>query len=145
MKHIQVVSVRLVRESTVSYEPRQLTGSKHAYQLFRQLLENLDREAVWVACVNTKSEVNCLSQVSLGSLDSSSANPREVFKVAILSNAAAIIIAHNHPSGDPTPSPEDHRFTQLLKEAGTMMGMKLLDHLILGEGSYYSFADSGTL
>jgi DNA repair protein RadC len=74
-------------------------------------------------------------------------HPREVFKVAILSNAAAILCGHNHPSGDPQPSQEDQRLTRRLVQAGQVLGIDVLDHVIIGDGTadYYSFADQGIL
>ena len=74
-----------------------------------------------------------------------SVHPREVFKQAIVANAAKIIVAHNHPSGDSAPSREDRNVTKMLKDAGEIMGIELVDHIIIGDGNYYSFSDSGTL
>jgi DNA repair protein RadC len=68
-----------------------------------------------------------------------------VFKPVILMNASAVLLAHNHPSGDPTPSQEDHALTGRLKDAGVLLGIAVLDHLVLGDGRYHSFADHGTL
>ena len=83
--------------------------------------------------------------VSVGSLTASLVHPREVFKVAILANAAAIICCHAHPSGDPTPSAEDTAITQRLREAGELLGIGLLDHVVFGDDRYVSFADEGLL
>ena len=84
--------------------------------------------------------------MSIGSLTASIVAPREVFKVAILANCANILIAHNHPSGDCQPSKEDRAITQRLKEAGALLGINVLDHLVIGaEGRYFSFADEGLL
>jgi DNA repair protein RadC len=79
--------------------------------------------------------------VSIGSLQSSIVHPREVFRSAVRVAAAAIIVAHNHPSGDPQPSCEDRAVTTRLQEAGALLGIQLLDHLVLGESSFYSFAE----
>ena len=84
--------------------------------------------------------------VSIGTLYSSLVHPREVFKTAILSNAASIILFHNHPSGDPEPSTEDTTITKRIKEAGTLMGIELLDHVIIGsEGRFYSMKEQGII
>jgi DNA repair protein RadC len=118
-----------------------LGNSQGAYELFRSVMEDLDRESFWVACLSAKNAVNCLSQVSLGSLEAAAVHPREVFKVAILANASGIIVAHNHPSGDPEPSHEDRKMTFSLQQAAGMLGITLLDHLVVGDGRFYSFAD----
>lgn len=78
-----------------------------------------------------------------GPLDTLLVHPREVFKAALLANAAAIVVAHNHPSGDPTPSPDDMEMTRRLVAAGGVLGMSVLDHIIVGHGGYYSFHEGG--
>lgn len=83
--------------------------------------------------------------VSVGSLTLSIVHPREVFKGALLANAAAIVFAHNHPSADPTPSTEDIELTKRLKECGELLGIRVLDHVVMGDTRNYSFADHGTL
>jgi DNA repair protein RadC len=83
--------------------------------------------------------------VSIGSLNQSIVHPRDTFKTALLSNAAAILCIHQHPTGDPTPSSEDIAITRRLKEAGEIMGIKLLDHIIIGDGEYLSFVERGLL
>ena len=80
--------------------------------------------------------------VSTGSLNQSIVHPRELFKTALLSSAAAVILLHNHPTGDPTPSTEDLTITRRLMEAGDMIGIKILDHIVIGD-TYYSFAERG--
>ena len=91
-----------------------------------------------------KNRIICIDLVSIGSLNQSIVHPREVFKTACLSNAAAIILVHQHPTGDPTPSSEDIAITRRMKEAGEIMGIKILDHIIVGE-SYMSFVEAGLL
>jgi len=145
MRHIPVVSLRLVREKTVPYETHSLADSKHAHELFRTLVEDLDRETLWVVCLDTKNRINCLSQVAVGTLNASLAHPRELLKVAILANAAGFILVHNHPSGDPAPSAEDRLLTQRMREAGNILGISLMDHIIIGHDRYYSFADARDL
>lgn len=145
MKRISMVSLRLVRERTVPFQTRKLCDSQSVYELFRKMAEDLDREAIWIACLDTKSHVTCLSQVSLGTLNSAPAHPRELLKIALMANANAIITVHNHPSGDPEPSPEDRNVTTQIKSASQILGIQLLDHLIVGDGRYYSFADQGDL
>ena len=96
-------------------------------------------------CFNTKNAVVGAFEVSKGSLNSSIVHPREVFKRAILSNANAILVAHNHPSGDLNPSSEDINMTKRLESAGDIIGIKVLDHLIVGENNFYSFKENSQM
>jgi DNA repair protein RadC len=91
-----------------------------------------------------KNRILAVDICSIGSLNQSIVHPREVFKTALLSSAAAIILLHNHPSGDPTPSSEDLEVTRRLREAGELIGVKVLDHLVIGT-SYYSFVERGII
>src|ERR1019366_2795776 len=86
-----------------------------------------------------KNRIIAVDLISIGSLNQSIVHPREVFKTALLSNAAALILVHQHPTGDPTPSSEDISITRRLKEAGEIVGIKILDHIIIGDGEYLSF------
>ncbi|MGI6285322.1 hypothetical protein MHOCP_05010 [Moorella humiferrea] len=101
----------------------------------------LDRENFRTVSLNTKNQVIGIDNVSVGSLNSSPAHPREVFKNPIRRSAAAIILAHNHPSGDPTPSQEDIMVTRRLVEAGRILGIEVLDHLIIGDGHFFSLKE----
>ena len=97
-------------------------------------------------CLTTKHRPLAWHELSRGTLDATLVHPREVFKVAFLANAAAILIAHNHPSGDPEPSGDDLSITRRLSEAGKLLGVELLDHLIIGhDGRYYSFSEAGRM
>ena len=100
--------------------------------MIKEKIEGLDREQFIIACLNTKNEPTGISVVAVGSLNKAIVHPREVFKTAILSNAASIIAFHNHPSGDP-PSQQDIQLTNRLYEAGELLGIKLLDHPIIGD------------
>ena len=91
-----------------------------------------------------KNRLSCVDRVAVGSLNSAIVHPREVFKTALLSSAAALILIHNHPSGDPTPSREDLELTGRLKEAGELLGIKVLDHVIIGD-TYVSLCERGLL
>ena len=103
------------------------------------------KEQFVVVLLNSKNKVIGTEVISEGTLTGSVVHPREVYKPAILQNAAAIAVAHNHPSGDPTPSGEDKRLTTMLQDAGRAIGIPLLDHLIIGDGAYYSFQEAGAL
>lgn len=99
-----------------------------------------------VLLLNGKNRLIGINTVSSGSLTASLAHPREVLKPAILANTAAIIVAHNHPSGEPTPSQEDMEITKRLLVAAELRGIRLLDHIVLGDNSrWYSFQDEGLL
>lgn len=145
LKRINVVSIKMVRESSVLYNIRRISEPKDIVDLGKKFLDELDREELIVACLNAKNEVNSINVVSIGSLNNSIVHPREVFKTAILSNAASIVMIHNHPSGDVTPSKEDKEITLRIKESGIILGIKLLDHIIIGNDTYYSFKEHGDI
>ena len=109
------------------------------------LLQDEPGEVFAILCLSTKHRVIAYHEVSRGTLDATLVHPREVFKAALLSNAASIILTHNHPSGDPTPSPDDHQLTRRLVDAGRLIGVDVLDHIIVGDTRYYSFKASGCM
>ena len=133
-KRINIVSIKMVKESSFLYQTRTISSPKDAYEMIKEQLEGLDREQFIIACLNTKNEPTNITVVSVGSLNKAIVHPREVFKTAILSNAANVIAFHNHPSGDTEPSQQDIQLTNRLYEAGELLGIKLLDHLIIGDG-----------
>ncbi|MGH9385876.1 MAG: RadC family protein [Vicinamibacterales bacterium] len=96
-------------------------------------------ERVGVMLLDLKRRVIRTAILSIGSLDNSMAHPREIFREAVAVSAAGVVVFHNHPSGDPTPSPHDRQVTHRLMEAGEVMGIPLMDHIILGDGRYFSF------
>lgn len=102
-------------------------------------------ECFYVLLLNTKNRVMDLQQVAEGSLNSAIVHPREVYAPAVAAHAASLIVAHNHPSGDPYPSMEDRNLTAVLSKAGDALGLPLMDHLIIGDGRYYSFKEHGAL
>jgi DNA repair protein RadC len=109
------------------------------------VLRDEPSEVFAIICLSTKHRVIAYHEVSRGTLDATLVHPREVFKAALLANAAAIILAHNHPSGDPTPSADDVGLTRRLVDGGTLLGVDVLDHIIVGDGRYYSFKEGGRL
>ena len=133
-KRINIVSIKMVKESSFLYQTRTILSPKDAYEMIHEQLEDLDREQFIIACLNTKNEPTNITVVSVGSLNKAIVHPREVFKTAILSNAEIIVAFHNHPSGETTPSQQDIQLTNRLYEAGELLGIKLLDHLIIGDG-----------
>lgn len=108
-------------------------------------LRSETHERFLVLLLNTKNRVIQTEQIAEGSLNSAVVHPREVFAPAITAHAAAILVAHNHPSGDPTPSREDRNLTRVLAKTGEIMGIPVLDHLVIGDGVYYSFKEHGEL
>jgi len=135
--------VCLVPESRQAGPLVMIRDSTGAAAALRPFFAGLDREQFLVACLDAKHAIIGVNVVSIGSLTLSIVHPREVFKPAILLNAHALIAAHNHPSGDPSPSAEDRTLTARLRQAGELIGIALLDHLILGDERTYSFADQG--
>lgn len=115
--------------------------------LLRQYLTDVDREHFVVVLLNRKNQVIGINTVAAGSLTAAIVHQREVMKPAVLANAASIILVHNHPSGDPSPSAEDQQLTTRLVQAGRILGITVVDHIIIGDGTerYYSFADAGRL
>ena len=144
-KRINIVSIKMVKESSFLYQTRTISSPKDAYEMIKEQLEGLDREQFIIACLNTKNEPTNITVVSVGTLNKAIIHPREVFKTAILSNAASIMAFHNHPSGETTPSQQDIQLTKRLYEAGELLGIKLLDHLIIGDGSFTSLKEKGYL
>ena len=144
-KRINIVSIKMVKESSFLYQTRQILSPNDAYEMIKEQLEGLDREQFIIACLNTKNEPTNISVVSVGSLNKAIVHPREVFKTAILSNAASIMAFHNHPSGETTPSQQDIQLTNRLYEAGELLSIKLLDHLIIGDGTFTSLKEKGYL
>ncbi|MEK4108614.1 MULTISPECIES: JAB domain-containing protein [unclassified Paenibacillus] len=117
-----------------------------AVEITNKYIVDEDREVLLIMVLDTKNQIIAIHRCHMGSLSASIAHPREIFKAAILNNAASIIIAHNHPSGIVTPSEEDIKLTQRVAECGEIMGIELLDHLIVGwQEGYYSFKSSGLL
>ncbi len=135
--------VTLVRDSRATAPSLPLLTSVGAADLLRPLFAHLDREQFLVCGLDAKNCIIGVNLVSIGSLTLAIVHPREVFKPLILMNAAGWICAHNHPSADPTPSQEDRVLTSRLRQGADLLGISLLDHLILTDKEYYSFADQG--
>ena len=142
-KRISIVSIKMVREASVLYDIRKIDSPKDGAELGKRFLQDLDREQLIVCCLDTKNQPTAINVVSVGSLNTSIVHPREVFKPAILSNSASIILFHNHPSGDPEPSKEDISISERIKESGIILGIKLIDHIIIGNDSYCSLKEGG--
>jgi len=122
-----------------------ITGSAQLFNHMRERLHGMRREAFFVLLLDTKHHVIREDRIAVGSLNESIVHPREVFKGAIQESAAAVLFVHNHPSGDPTPSSQDRALTERLCRAGEIIGIEVLDHLIVGDQGYFSFAEEGLL
>ncbi|MFQ5599533.1 MAG: DNA repair protein RadC [Candidatus Krumholzibacteriia bacterium] len=122
---------------------RVVDGPEDVAKLLMPALRDLDREHFVAVLLTTKNQVIDVVTVSIGSLSASLVHPREVLKPAIQASAAALVVAHNHPTGVPTPSREDVEFTQRLGRCSDILGIRLLDHVIIGDGTYESLRASG--
>jgi DNA repair protein RadC len=144
---IQVYRLRLVREAQLDYEPitHPLAAERIVRHIATKLLDGLDREAGLVLALDSRNRPIGCHVVSIGSLSASLIHPREVFKFAILANAASLIFAHNHPSGDPTPSKDDIELTRRLVNAGQLLGIEVIDALITGYDTLLSFKEKGLI
>lgn len=143
MKRIQHVRIEMVKEKSDLYDSNIVRTHHDAHRIVSQFLANVDREHFIVLCLDSKNKVNAINTVHVGSLSASVVHPREVFKPAILANAASVIVAHNHPSGDPTPSREDIDVTKNLQQGGEYLGIDILDHIIVGDGRFVSLKSDG--
>lgn len=142
MYSIPVYKVSLVKESSVKISGERFRNALDTAKMLSKYFHGVDREHFVVIALNSSNRIIGINTVSIGSLNSSIVHPRETFKAPILCNAAAIILAHNHPSGDTQPSWEDRQITTRLKSAGELLGIKVLDHIIMGEGlDYFSFTE----
>jgi len=121
------------------------SNSRELYQRYRARFFAANKEHFFSLHLNSKNQLIREVLVSIGSLSTSVVHPREVFAPAVRDSTAALIFIHNHPSGDPAPSREDRDCTQRLIHAGQILGIRVLDHIVLGHDDYYSFADAGLL
>lgn len=138
---------RLAKET---YAQAKIDTPELVYELLSAEMRGLHKESLRVLLLDTRYRLIRTEQVSLGSVNESIAHPRDVFRPAVISSAYAVIVAHNHPSGDPSPSQSDHSLTRRLTEAAELLQIKLLDHIIIGapaEGRlpYFSFREAGVL
>ncbi len=135
---------RRVRVESSGAISKRIANSADVARTFAFLSE-VDREQFVAVYLNARNKILSFQIVSVGTLTGSLVHPREVFKGAILANAAAVVLIHNHPSGDANPSGEDLTVTKRLVDAGELLGIRVLDHLILGDPGYVSMADRGLM
>lgn len=126
-------------------ERDRLSTPRDVYERMRLRMRDLPHEEFHVLLLNTQNQILRDVQITRGTLDASLVHPREVFRPAIAEAAASVILVHNHPSGDPTPSAEDRAVTRQLRAAGRTIGIEVLDHVVVGEGRYVSFVEAALL
>jgi DNA repair protein RadC len=119
--------------------------SRDAYEIFRSTLGDRPYEEFWIILLNKANKVLKKCNISEGGISGTVVDPKKIFKISLDHHASSIILGHNHPSGVVTPSEADQRITKKICEAGAMLEVTVLDHLIIGDDSYYSFADDGAL
>jgi DNA repair protein RadC len=140
MKNVAFYSIKLVKEKTSRYDIVAIKNPQTVYDSIMKIinLEEKDVENLILVALNTKNYINGVFTVSIGSMNSSIVDVRSIFKDALLCNANSIILAHNHPSGDSTPSDEDIDITKRVEECGKILNINLLDHMIIGHGGKYT-------
>jgi len=149
-KFISTYRVTLIKDRQLPFESCRLNNSAQAQPLIKSLIEmygQADREQLCVLMLNAKNEIIGLNIVSTGDVSSATVTPRELLKPAILTNSSALILCHNHPSGDVSPSPEDLAATKRIVHASKIMGIVVHEHLIISmfDDQYFSFADQGII
>ena len=142
LKEIEIRYKRKAVDSDIIGETA--IGPEQIVSLFRDL-QNETKEKFIIINLDGKSKIACFEVVAIGSVNSIMLRPMEVFRTSIIINAAAAIVVHNHPSGDPEPSPQDIEFTKKLLRLSKDLGLRLLDHIIIGFEGHYSFNDKGLL
>lgn len=138
------VRVMLVREGRKRLQVA-ISSPAMAYMFLRPKAQRLDREHFWRIDLDARNQIISYEVVSIGTLTASLVHPREVFVGALLNKAAGIIVAHNHPTGETGPSKEDRETTRRLVAAGELLGVPVLDHLVIGDGTYFSFKERGLI
>lgn len=139
--YVPLVRLTMVKEKELPYGVKRINEPELVAELAGQILKDADREYLLVISVDARSKPLAVEIVSIGTVNVSLAEPREIFKHSILNNAAGIILVHNHPSGDCEPSREDRRLTKRIEKCGELLGIEMYDHVIIGDG-YYSFREN---
>ena len=128
-----------------SLNRKKVSCSQDVYSFFRPLLQDSSYEEFWILLLNRGNKILSSICISQGGLSGTVADPKKIFKTALENYAASVILCHNHPSGNIRPSDSDIRLTQKLKKAGSFLDLPVVDHIIIGENNYFSFADDGLL
>lgn len=143
MPYSQKIEYKLVRETESIYSAT--ISSARDVATWWKKLEDSDTEKFITICLDTNNHIICFDLVTNGTVDQAHVHIREVFKSAILTGATSIIVVHNHPSGKCKPSSADTLLTKNIQEAGELLGVKVLDHIIIGVDEYFSFMDTGIM
>jgi len=143
MRYAVRLDTKLIREKDFPYSEADLSGTKQVVE-FARSLQDSDVEQFLVLYLNARNKLNCIS-VQMGTVNQAVVYPREIVKHCILSNACAVILVHNHPSGHVRPSEQDIRLTRSLSEVCRMLDIQLHDHIIMGNGNHYSFREDGMI
>lgn len=139
-KRVSIIHTEIVRDGSFIFKERFMHTPELAAKMMAEFIKGADKEKVYAVCLNKKCEPLSVELVAIGTSSSAMVGVKEIFKAAFLVNAESIIIFHNHISGFAEPSIDDKRLTARLKEAGELLGIKLQDHIILGDnGAFYSF------
>jgi DNA repair protein RadC len=133
------------RRGAEALDRKKITSSRDVFEYFAAIFGDHTWEAFYILLLNRANKVIRHIQISEGGISGTVADPKKIFKIGLENNATSVILCHNHPSGSVKPSDADIKLTRKLKSAGEMLDMPILDHLILGDEKYYSFADEGTL
>ena len=144
-KRVGIVHLEMVKESRCLYGMRRFSTPEEAVEMVKPLFERADREMVIVLSLNTKLEPQAVEVAAVGGLNQCFIDVKNIFKHALLNNAAYIICLHNHISGNPEPSREDRLVTERLIRAGSILGINLIDHIITGDNGFYSFREDGNV
>ena len=143
---VPLYTVELRRSREIVFdEERKCECAMDVYYIFRGVVGDSDREHVLALYLDTQRELIGVHVVSVGSVSEAVLCGREVYKAALLLNAASVVVAHNHPSGEPEPSYQDRARTEVLEHAGVLLGVQLADHVIIGDERYFSFRNAGLL
>lgn len=142
--YVPLVRLTMVKEKELPYTADTIHEPEKVVELAKQILEGADREYLLVISVDTKNYPLAVEIVSIGTVNATLAEPREIFKHAVMNNAAGIILVHNHISGVCEPSREDRMLTARIKRAGELLGIPIYDHVIIGDG-YFSFRENGEI
>lgn len=148
MKVFTKYKLELIKEESHKYEiDTRISKPKDLVDILNLVcrINNNTEEVMLLFTLNTKNVITGWFEVSRGSIDTSIVHPREIFKRALTNNATSIVVAHNHPSGDPNPSKEDINITNRLKECGKLLGINLIDHIIIGDEKYVSLKEKGII
>lgn len=141
---IKIKSLKLVNEKNVKYEFNKITSPKNIFEIMQKIgATEKAQENVYIICLDTKNNINCIANVSIGTLENAVIDKKVIFQYLYLTNSSKLILTHNHPSGDTTPSKQDIYITQQINEACKMLDFQLLDHIITSANSFTSIKELG--